>query len=542
MTREEKIARVEKIQKAQAILDRQIKPAAQEPETDYLGMAGTALDKTMKGLDYPRAALGGPLMATAIEKLSGEKVIQPGEYEDALKMKGNYPNTAEMLSRAHVLDEHPWVREGAGLVGDIASDPTTLFSLGAKKLAEKGMPGLLGKLANLVHAGLNPVEVFNKYRSDKNYAKAFERLDKAAVEQGKTVMPSKILKDSSFSGNMSAAADRLEEINKAAGENIGAALKQATDEGVRVNLPNLFMPSLNYIAELKQMPVKEAHELADQIRDKILFTMKQAGASMSPEEATQAKSFINNLVKDSGFAQGAEAAIGTKARKTISEDLAKGIPEDIAKVNAPLAKELVENNKLYASTAPSIRDLAERLGRTAPEMRSFLTPTAVDLMLLGGGAGASYLGGGSPVSGGLMAFGAKKIGQSLMSTAGRSTRGRIGKALGNIPMNMGSRVAQRGLWDMVPTSDGKERSPQSIGSGYYPSPEAYAAEPDAPTLADIDPRQNPAILDLQAPTEDPKLYSPGQDGPSAMDGGEDIKMSPEIFNMIRAAYQKRNMK
>jgi hypothetical protein len=149
----------------------------EQPIDENNGIIGTAikgLQAAGKGLDYARGATGGPLMASAIEKVSGKKVVKPDEYANAAKLNNlsTYPKTDTMLERAGVpsgpslADATKWLpgvggpliqkgdpmditaRGAAGFVGDAVSDPLTYLSFGANKVA-KMLPEEGGMLRNL---------------------------------------------------------------------------------------------------------------------------------------------------------------------------------------------------------------------------------------------------------------------------------------------------------------------------------------------------------------------------------------------------------
>jgi hypothetical protein len=122
-----------------------------------------------KALDYPRGAIGGPLLASAIEKLSGKKVIKPGEYLNALKPDNlsTYPSADTMLERAGVpkgptLSDYTHIpgfgefgmipkdsfldvsaRGAGGAALDAVSDPLSWLSFGTSTAAKQGENSLL---------------------------------------------------------------------------------------------------------------------------------------------------------------------------------------------------------------------------------------------------------------------------------------------------------------------------------------------------------------------------------------------------------------
>lgn len=447
------------------------------------------LQKAGQALDYVRGATTGPALAYGLEKLTGKDVYNDKERQGALSMTASYPEPGELLKRAglqiprgpSVSDYLPgakghWYDLSPGDVADFAltvgTDPLTYLSGGLSAVAKEGaakgaLPALargvglaneagLNKAGRVANAVLNPIEGLQRARSRGLYQKAFEEVDRFAKQEGKAIAPSKILQDAKFSGGMTEAAEKLAEVNKQTGERIGSILDEASQKGATVPLMDAMQPAMDFASELRKKATPEAAALAKEIDDRILYAWQKTGGDMSAKEATELKSFVNQLIKDSGYAQGTEASLSTKAKKAISSDLAQGVEEAVKKVDPNLHKELLEANKLYGSTSPLVTDKVTQIGNRVAERRGPLDLTAVDLMLLGAGAGGAALNGQEPAGGAFGALLLKKGITGLTSTSGRTLRGKMADSIGR-----GSRgvldSAARNTWSNIAREKEKEQ-------------------------------------------------------------------------------------
>lgn len=439
--REEMLRRLEMLDKLEAA-DAQEAAAPRETRAatpTELAMSG--LETGLQAMDYPRAVTGGP----AVAKLLG--VYDPKEAEAARSFSKPYPGTGDLLERAGYLKDSPWLRGAAGVVGDIASDPTTYLSMGTSALAKGG-----GKLAKGINALINPLEVLSAKRSKGLYGKAFEVLDREAEQTGKKLAPSQLLHDANFQGGMDEAADALKEMNQQAGRDVGANLAEATARGARVDLWNEFRPAMTYAQELRKLGSPEAQALAQQVDDRVLAMIEKHGFNVPVDVANAEKSFLDQMIKASGFAQGPEAAHTTLARKQIAGDLRQAVPKSVTAMDAELGEKLQNAMQLYSSTAPGITDKATQIANQVRERRGPWNLSAVDMMLLGGGA-AEMGTLRTPV--GLSMFALKKAGQAAGTTEGRTMRGLVGKKIGE-SRGLVDPAARRGSWSLLHKRENEE--------------------------------------------------------------------------------------
>lgn len=172
---------------------------AELAKAEIMALSGTPADDpitlpkaVMNALDYERAIAGGPLVA----KILG--VYNDEEYKKALEMKGGYPSTSDLLDRAGFLKDSPKIRGGLGMVGDIASSPSTWLTLGASGLA-KYAPKMVktAKALDMGGKALSPISTVVGKGLEKVgtgiWRSGFKPLDLAAESAGKTLMPSEVL-------------------------------------------------------------------------------------------------------------------------------------------------------------------------------------------------------------------------------------------------------------------------------------------------------------------------------------------------------------
>lgn len=398
-----------------------------------------------KAAGYAQGTLVGGPFAMATEAFTGKDVFKPEEYVESIKGGKPFPAPSETLQRAgtpipkgySVSDAIPAAKDkwfdfsmgGAANLGlDIATDPMTYLSGGLSAASKAGKLGIIGKTAERV---VNPIERVEKWNANRLYKKAMEEVDIASKEAGKEIPVSKILQQEKFSGGMSQALDKVKEVNKRAGETIGGILEEATAKGASVNLMEEFKPAMELAGKLRESISPEAHALAKEIDDRIVFALEKSGGVLPVNVANQEKSMLNQLIKDSGFAQSTDAAISTKAKKALSSDLSEAVKKSIEAVDPDLHKKLLEQNKIYGSTSGLIQDKIESLAKKASERRGPLGLTQVDMMLLGGGALGGALGGQEYGQVPLGMLGAKFLGRGLTSTEGRTARGLLANKLSN---------------------------------------------------------------------------------------------------------------
>ena len=481
MTNEEKQQRLKELQleKLQAELaeakaaEQSVTPA---PETHYVR---NALDLAGRGLDY-MGGLTRTGAAQLAESATGRDIVKEGDWDRA--MSGQAPGTAQYIENAGIPEGatlgdaipaikgkwfDPSVRGVAGFVGDVALDPLTYLSGGVSALAKSGTTeskllkalqlankeGKITKAGNVAQKVLNPIESFNKYRSDKNYASAFSKADKVSKSEGNAYKISDILKSEGFMGDSAKAAERVVEINKSAGQEIGDILKEAQAKGAKVDLTKSFDESLDVAKELRKLSAPEAKKLADEIESRVLGVWETHGSSAPIDIIQQEKSFINDLIGKTGFASGDEAALTTKAKKAISSSLASGNEAAVKSIDKDLYDRLKKANSMYSSTNKEIQKAMTGIGGQVAEANGMFGGSKVDAILMGLGlAGGSASGGAS-----FAPYAAKKLGQAALSTEGKSIRGAIGKGISELPDYALKDSAARQLWEKILEKNNEKR-------------------------------------------------------------------------------------
>jgi hypothetical protein len=348
-----------------------------------------------------------------------------------------YSETGEGIKfqKGGLLD--PSARGAGGLALDILTDPLTYLSGG---LSAAGKAGKLGKAGKAAEAVLTPIGTSAGKRAPKLYSKAFESVDMSLKPLNKPYSIAEILaKDpKKQSMTMMQAADRIKEINQATGIEQGAILKEAADRGATVDLLKEFEPALEYSKKIKNLPTPEAAKLAQEIDDRVMYAWEKTGGVMPVDKANELKSFINDRIKDAGFAAGEEAGLSVQAKKAIAGDLSEGVKNAVKSVDSELEKKLIEKNKLYSSTSSQVQDAIFNKAKSVKETRGIPGVTMVDLMLAGVGAqtgGAAWL----PLL-------LKKGGEAAMSTQGRTGRAAFGRLLEENKAIIDPLVRQ-GLWN-----------------------------------------------------------------------------------------------
>lgn len=436
--RNQKLAELEALKKEIAAL--------KDSETPQPGMLQQAKEAALqgadilgRGLDYAGGAVRGTV-AGGLEALTGKELV---DYKDVLA--GKAPTSAEVMQKLGVPEGYslsniipsmysetgqgaalqkgglfdPSVRGAGGLALDILTDPLTYLSGG---LSAAGKAGKLGKAEKVVEAALTPIGTMAGKRAPKLYKKAFETVDVNLKPLNKPYSVADILSKEKFRGNMAEAADRIAEINQTVGTEQGNILKRAAEKGATVDLIKEFEPALKYAQKIKNLPSPEAAKLAKEIDDRVMYAWEKTGGSMPVDEANKLKSFINDRIKDAGFAAGEEAGLSVQAKKAIAGDLSEGVKKAVSSVDEELGKELVAKNKMYASTSSQVQDELFKQAKTVKERREGLLGTGlttVDLMLAGMGA---QTGQWAPLA-------VKKAGEAAMSTKGRTSRAAFGKFL-----------------------------------------------------------------------------------------------------------------
>ena len=415
-------------------------PAAEE------GMG--AFGKTLHGLDFQRAATTGPMVAAALEKLSGKQVIRPGEYEGSLKFKNPYPGTGEMLERAGYLTESPITRSLLGMGADIATDPATYESAGVSALAKLKNLGRLKPLVRGANMVLNPMEEFMRYRGAKNYANAFKKVDEVAAERGKKLIPSQVMQDEGFVGSMGGAAKKTKAMNKEAGNEIGAVLDDAANQGAAVDTFDLVKKGWSKIQELRSLGLEKSNQIADDIERQLVDIWK-GGQDIPVDKANQMKSFLDKQIKESGFAAGGEASLKKQAEMEVAGALRDQIPRAVSATDPSLGLRLGDANRKFAVTD---KKMVKKIAQFARQEGNPFALSRVDLMLAGLGGGSAYLGDENPLGGAAGALLLKKGGRIGMSTLGRTARGKVATTIareGRGLVDPAVRQAPKSVWEAM---------------------------------------------------------------------------------------------
>lgn len=443
-------------------------------------LALTGVQKLAMAMDAQRAATTSP----AIANLLG--VSRPGDVENALSLQAPAPTPVELAERKwgafptgpRVSDIYPPAKGkwyDATTKGAIdtaltaATDPATYESMGLSAAA-KGGTGMLAKLARalgmanesgltgagrVANAVVNPAESFLGNRAKNSYKNAFEKVDRFAEQNGKTIVPSTLLRKEGFVGGMDSATQAVKDMNENAGSKIGDIISQADSQGVKVPLLESLQPAMEKASQLRSLGTEEATKLATDIDNRVMELVQAHGENAPIGKVQEVKKFLDDLIKDSGYAQGPEAALSTQARKQVaSKGLKPGIEAAIPEALQPAFKQA---KQVYSSTAPLVTDKMAQISNQAKELRGAFGLSDVDLMLMGlGGAGGFALNG--PQGSGEGALGAlalKKFGNALRSTAGRTFTGRALDMAGPLTGGATDIGLRRGAWSLLNQGDKK---------------------------------------------------------------------------------------
>lgn len=453
--------------------------AEQEVPMPEQSLLEKAKDVGLKGLDVAGRAMDIPAgavragVAGGLEALTGKELVDVGA-EDIFK--GNVPSSSEIMAKLDIPEGYslsdilpgmysetgegiklqrggfldPSARGAVGLALDVATDPLTYASLGTSALAKVGKAGKVA--ADVAEKALTPIGTLAGKRSKTLYKKAFEKVDTNLKPLNKPYSISEILSKDKFKGNLMEATERVSKINQEAGTDIGKILKQASEKGAVVDMTKEFEPALTYAQELRKMPTPEAAKLADDIDNRVMYAWEKSGGKMPVDKANELKSFINDQIKNSGFAAGDEAALSTQARKAIAGDLSEGIKSAVKSQDKELYNKLEKTNKVYSSTSGQVQDEMFKQAKTVKELNEGgVIPgvSQVDLMLAGLGATTGSAEGWLPLI-------AKKAGQAAMSTKGRTSRAAFGKMLEE-QKNIIDPIARQALWTEMFKQKGNEQ-------------------------------------------------------------------------------------
>lgn len=437
------------------------------------GYLGKAAKGVLDVFDYPYSNVAAPAIAYGLTKYTGKPVYKEGEYK-GIGVNVDAPRPTEMLERVglgipegyHLSDVFPQIKRGSALdittsslpkaALDIAADPLTYISgpLSSAAKAARTQAGVLPTLTKAANVVVNPAEEFLRYRANSLYKKAFEDVDRFAVQNNKKLLPSTLLKESKFSGDMTQAVEKIRDLNDEAGLRIGKIYDQASEAGAKVNLLESLKPAMEFASELRKKLTPEASQLAQQIDDRVLYMWEKSGGIAPIKDVHETKSFINQLITSSGFTEGTDHTLTTKARKALSSDLSSAEKEAVKNIDKDLYKDLLDANKIYSSTDLDIRNKMEQISNKVSERRPLLQPTQVDMMLLGGALAEGAIDSG--INGAKYPLGAlllKKLGTAFSSTQGRTQRASLYQGLQQNRLGLLqptlNKAAREGYWSLM---------------------------------------------------------------------------------------------
>ena len=424
--------------------------ASKESQTPIKDAALAVAGGVGKALGY-----AGGLARTGILEATG----QAEDGDAARALKGNAVTTDEFLNRkgvpegAHLSDYLPYANKGsgnmfaiekggmldpsargvAGFVGDVATDPLTYLSGGLSAVAKGGDSALLKKLflanvegggltagGKVANAVLNPIEAASRSGATSAYAKAFEKVD------GKLDNPStlaELAQKSGFRGSPQDAVEHFSQMNQNAGKAIGDTLSQASDQGAKVKTMTALQPAIDKAAELRKLGVPEADSVASQIDDRVQQILDTHGETVPVDTANKVKALMNQSTK---FAQTGVDALANQSRKAVAAPLNEGIEQGVKDTGSELYDRLMEQKKLYSSTASDTQKKLEQFANQAPQQKGPFGLSKVDAMLAGVGA----VGGAHTAGASFLPLAAKKAVDAVQSFEGRTLRGSALQAVG----------------------------------------------------------------------------------------------------------------
>jgi len=409
--------------------------APKESLTDKaLSLGGAALHGAGRVLDYAGGNVRNALMQGA-DAVADTGLTKEGDTMKALK--GEAPSSSEYLQRAGM--EPGLGNTGAGIALDIATDPLTYATLGVAPLLKgAGAAAKMGRLEKIA-AGLkaasetkgigsvdralavaqNPLELLTPQAGKSFYKSAFTPTETKIAEEvvggaGKKPI-SDVLLDAGFSGNMSEALQKTRDLNRAAGNEIGAVTKAAGEKGITSSAEDAFGKSREYVDSLKNSLDPDMKNLGTQMETYLNDIVQNSGGEFSPETALQLKKQIDQKISAKGWKLTEGGGAKDKTFSQVAQDLKNNaIQGPIKEADSGLYDALKNANSTFAATDKTVQKDLLREAKNASKRKSF---SAIDAMLVGGGAYNPMV---------WAALGAKKAGQAVMSTQGKTS---IGKAM-----------------------------------------------------------------------------------------------------------------
>jgi hypothetical protein len=318
----------------------------------------------------------------------------------------------------------PSVRGVAGFAGDVALDPLTYLSGGLSAAAKTGnaskllqllklqeQSGALSGVGKAANVALNPTELYAKGSAVRNYAKAFNPVDKMFPDKPQST--AEVLRKAGFVGNANEAAAKLAEINAEQGRGIGSTLKQAAQEGATTDVPESLKSAWFAAEDFKSHGSPEASKIGADIQSRIEMLHAAHPEGIPVDLANEVKSTMNNAINFQTLPE------TQRAVRSVAGGLAGGIKEAVGETNPELKALLEKQNAMYSSTSPKVQEKMTNFGNQVKQQKGPLGISAVDMML--GGAGAAGALTSHPEALGALVL--KKAGEVATSVPGRTTRG-----------------------------------------------------------------------------------------------------------------------
>lgn len=328
--------------------------------SDEIGADAATLG--LRGLDYERAATGGPALAKLLEYFSDKPVFNKEEYENALTFSGDYPTTSEMMKRAGYMDDWPNTRAGVGIAGDILTTPSTWLTMGGAALAKKApalAKGLMvtGKavnpIATTVGAGI-------KNLGTSTWRAAFRPLDHAAEAAGKKLMPSQVLMENGVaSWRTRGLNDKMSKLADKLLTSRNQILEQGTAPGKSFDVERTFSEAQDYVDGLRKSHnpdiIKEAERLQAHL-DEFKGKFKPIPDQVIPGQPAQNVEKYTGLVDENRRPISVNETIPGTPDRVIPGRPAAVLDPVAANEEKMLAREPISGKAYHPSGDPTIGD------------------------------------------------------------------------------------------------------------------------------------------------------------------------------------------
>jgi hypothetical protein len=413
------------------------KPAPEEPSLtakgfDYLG----------RGIDYlgglARTGAAG-LADPAVRLATGESLLKEGDVGRALR--GRAPGSAEFLERAGIPEgssvnlmpevKIPFTdvklgegetsaRDATGFALDIASDPLTYATFGAKPL---------------LAAALKPTAKLAEKAGEKIYRAGFKKVDERlaleAGQPGARQMSDLGLKYGIY-GDPEQIALRMKELEKELAAKRGRQYQEASDLGAKISMRRAARPAIEKAQEISSSPLAPISQSGDAMLDYLQKWYMQTGKQsvdvpiakeimerdalsgelvarrvpldypqegkiitqkieqkfaqdlppISLQDASDAKTYFYEQLPDKFYANKSIGKL-TADSKQVARQLGKGIKEEIEdvanKVKPGLGDEIRETNKEWGTLLEARKPISKEISKE--NTRNALS--SVDTSMLG---------------------------------------------------------------------------------------------------------------------------------------------------------------